>query len=401
MDDGYRTVGGGLAVAVTLATIAIAPVSGQAPQPGSAARTPAARTAPLAKAYVAPKTETGAPDVSGLWNAATLTPLERPSGAAVMTEAEAQRIEKQNADNRARRNAPSNPNREAPPVGGDGSTGASGNVGGYNNFWVDPGDNVVIIDGERRTSIIVDPPDGRQPPRVARVGGGGRAGAGVGGGGRGAGRGAAGRGAGAAPQLQAPTSDAPENFQQAGRGAYDNMENRPLAERCLMAFSSSGGPPALPALYNNFKQIVQTKDHVVILNEMVHDVRIIRLTTKQHVAQDQRKWLGDSIGWYEGDTLVVETTNFTSKTRYAQSTQDLKVTERFRRLDDHTLLYRFTIDDPNTWTRPWTGEYTWRAGDPDDHLHEYACHEGNHSFGNIMRGARLLEKEAEEAAKQR
>jgi hypothetical protein len=320
-----------------------------------------------------------------------------------MSEAEALKVEQQNAQNRQRRNAPSRGDREAPPVGGDGSTGASGNVGGYNNFWVDPGDNVVVINGERRTSIIVDPPNGRMPARVNAGGGRGAfAGRGPGGGavGRGAGAGR-GRGAPATPAApQAPTSDAPENFLSQARGAYDNMEQRPLAERCLMAFSSSGGPPALPALYNNFKQIVQTKDHVVILNEMVHDVRVIRLNSK-HIPANQRKWLGDSIGWYEGDTLVIETTNFTDKTRYAGSTPNLKITERFRRLNERTLLYRFTIDDPNTWTTPWTGEYTWVSGDADDQLHEYACHEGNHSFGGIMRGARLLEKEAEDMAKQR
>jgi len=139
----------------------------------------------------------------------------------------------------------------------------------------------------------------------------------------------------------------------------------------------------------------------MILNEMNHDARVVRMNTKQHAPANVRKWLGDAIGWYEGDTLVVETTNFTEKTRFNGSTANLKVTERFRRLDRDVLLYRFTVEDPAVFSAPWTGEYIWKAGEPDDHLFEYACHEGNHAFGDIMRGARLLEKEAEEAAKQR
>jgi hypothetical protein len=135
----------------------------------------------------------------------------------------------------------------------------------------------------------------------------------------------------------------------------------------------------------------------MILNEMVHDARIIRIGGK-HAPAHVRSWMGDSIGHWEGDTLVVETTNFTNKTRYSQTTENLKVTERFSRLDDKTLLYRFTIDDPATFTRPWSGEYPWRPA--DGLLYEYACHEGNYALGNILRGARLLEKEAEEAAKQ-
>lgn len=377
---GRRTTVGGFAVAVTFASVALVPVAGQTPA-SAPARVGASVNSVVRGGYSAPRAVEGYPDVSGLWNAATLTPLERPSGNATMTEAEAQKIEKDNAANRQRRSQNSDPNRDAPPVGGDGSTGASGNVGGYNNFWVDPGDSVVVINGERRTSIIIEPANGRIPR-----------------GGRGLGRGQA----PAAPATaQAPTSDAPENFVSQARGAYDNPEIRPLAERCIIGFGSTAGPPALPVLYNNFKQIVQTPGYVMILNEMNHDVRVVRMNTKQHAPTTVRKWLGDSIGWYEGDTLVVETTNFTEKTRFSGSTSNLKVTERFRRLASDVLLYRFTVDDPAVFSAPWTGEYIWKAGEPDDHLYEYACHEGNHAFGDIMRGARLLEKEAEEAAKQR
>jgi hypothetical protein len=138
----------------------------------------------------------------------------------------------------------------------------------------------------------------------------------------------------------------------------------------------------------------------MILTEMVHDARIIPFRST-HAPPEMRKWLGDSIARWEGDTLVVETTNFNDKTRFRGSSgKDLKVTERFSRQADHSILYRFTIDDPTTWPRPWTGEYTWAAAKPDDQLYEYACHEGNYAMEGIMKGARLLEAEAAEAAKQ-
>ena len=163
------------------------------------------------------------------------------------------------------------------------------------------------------------------------------------------------------------------------------MEARPLGERCLMGFGSSAGPPALPVLYNNIKQIVQTPTHVMILNEMVHDARIVRMNGT-HLAPTVRKWLGDSIGRWDGDTLVVETTNFTDKTRFRGSSEHLKVVERFTRLDARTLLYQFTVEDPTTWTRPWSGEYTWAWSEQP--VYEYACHEGNYSLEGILKGAR-------------
>jgi hypothetical protein len=157
-----------------------------------------------------------------------------------------------------------------------------------------------------------------------------------------------------------PTSDQAESNGdpglERGSGAYDDPERRPLAERCLLGFGSTSGPPALPVLYNNLHQVVQTRDTVLILNEMDHDARVVRMNST-HLPPTVRKWLGDSIGWWDGDTLVVETTNFTDKTRFRGATENLKVTERFSRLDGKTLLYRFTIDDPATWERTWTGEY--------------------------------------------
>jgi hypothetical protein len=143
-------------------------------------------------------------------------------------------------------------------------------------------------------------------------------------------------------------------------------------------------------LYNNLHQIVQTKDYVLILNEMDHDARIIRMNS-EHLPSTIRRWMGDSVGRWEGDTLVVDTTNFTDKTRFRASTESLHVVERFSRVDAKSLLYRFTVEDPATWTRPWTGEYIWPA--TDEQLFEYACHEANYALGDILRGARQREAE--------
>jgi len=312
--------------------------------------------------YSVPRTEWGHPDFQGNWNLATLTPMERPDnvgGKLSLTEAEAQAIEKNERDRVERAARASNPDRSAPRQGG--------NVGGYNNFWIDRGDSTFMVDGQYRTSIIIDPPDGKIPPQLP-----------------GAVRRNAARNA-------TPTSDAPESAGTQGAGVYDNVEFRPLGERCILGFGSTSGPPTLPNyFYNNYKQIVQTPDYVAIMVEMVHDVRIIRLN-QPHAPANIRKWMGDSVGHWEGNTLVVETTNFSSKTRFRGSSENLKVTERFTRVDPKTILYKFTVEDPATWAKPWTGEYPWVA--TNDQIFEYACHEGNHALGDILRGARLLEKE--------
>jgi hypothetical protein len=357
------TTAGGVAIGLAVAASWSIGIAGQAQRPaGNAPRTSM------------PRTPDGHPDLQGVYDIATITPIERPAALGermTLTPEEARRLETQVSDRIERAALPSDGNRAAPPVGGDGSTGAAGNVGGYNNFWIDSGTTAIRINGQYRSSIIVDPPNGRVPATNAA----GRA--------RAAGR-FAGR----------PTSDEQEGTDPGldpTPGAYDDPERRPLAERCLLGFGSTSGPPAFPVLYNNLHQIVQTRDHVMILNEMDHDVRVVRMNG-QHLPSNIRKWLGDSIGRWEGDTLVVETTNFTDKTRFRGSSENLKVTERFSRLDDKTLLYRFTVEDPSTWDRPWTGEYTWPA--TDDHLYEYACHETNYALGNILRGARQRDREA-------
>ena len=177
-------------------------------------------------------------------------------------------------------------------------------------------------------------------------------------------------------------------------GEYDHPEFRPLAERCLMSFGSNAGPPMLPNyFYNNNYQIVQTKDQILILVEMVHDVRVIRLNATTHPPAHVRTWMGDSIGRWEGDTLVVETTNFHPLQAFRGASGALKVLERFRRVDADTILYTFTIDDPATWTRQWSGEVPFRRS--EEPIYEYACHEGNYALSNILSGARAQERETE------
>ena len=324
-----------------------------------------------------PRLADGHPDLQGTYDLATLTPVERAQGSPlVLTDEDAAKLEKQTAQRKAVQDRALDADRKAPPVGGDGSIGAAGNVGGYNSFWIDSGSQYTIIDGKKRASLLIDPPDGRVPPITAEA-----------------------RQRATQARNQAATSDtgAQENdpgFERAP-GAYDDPERRPLGERCLMGFGSTSGPPALPDyFYNNLHQIVQTPDSVLILTEMVHDARVVRMNA-EHLPPTIRKWMGDSVGRWDGDTLVVDTTNFTEKTRFRGSSPDLHVVERFTRTGPNTLLYRFTIDDPKTWAKPWTGEFTWPL--TSEHIYEYACHEGNYAMGNILRGARM--KEADDAKK--
>ncbi len=338
----------------------------------------AAASAPLAAAGDGeiPRTPSGRPDISGHYNVATLTPLARPPAFGdnlYLTGEEADEIAEQERERMREEARVSDPDREAPPEGGDGSPGAAGNVGGYNAFWIDRGTDVFEVDGKFRTSIIIDPKNGRHPPLTEA---------------------AAKRLAARRAFFRANTGEA-WWLEREGPGPYDDPELRPLAERCLLGFSSTGGPPMLPALYNNLKRIVQTEDHVMILVEMVHDARVVRVGGK-HAPASERRWMGDSIGWWEGDTLVVDTTNFTDRPALRSASRDLHVVERFTPMGRDHLRYEFTVEDPNVWTAPWSGEYAWPRSDAL--LYEYACHEGNYALGNIMRGARLLEEDAVAAA---
>ena len=249
-----------------------------------------------------------------------------------------------------------------------GSAGAAGNVGGYNTFWTDNGDAAFKIDGKFRTSIIFEPANGRWPQLTPA----------------------------AIERFAARRRMFRENrgdawwLDEAGPGPYDGPESRTLSDRCLLGFGSTAGPPMLPVLYNNLKRFVQTPTHLVILNEMVHDARVVRIGG-EHAPADIRSWLGDSIGWWEGDTLVVETTNFNDTPAMYGGTRDMKVTERFSWQDAGTLRYNFTVEDPNVWAGPWSGELPFPK--TDNVVYEYACHEANYAMGNILRGARILERD--------
>jgi len=314
------------------------------------------------------------PDLSGTYDIATLTPLTRPAKFGerlALTAEEARVIERQEAAIVAARNQKSDPNRSAPPVGGDGSQGPAGNVGGYNSFWVDRGTGAFQIDGKFRTSIITSPANGQLPAMTPE----------------------AIKKARERAKYNRPNDGVAFWIKEGLKpGPYDDPELRPLAERCLLAFGTSSGPPMLPVMYNNLKRIVQTNDTVMILNEMVHDARIIRINGK-HEPPEIRRWMGDSIGRWEGATLVVDTTNFNDTPALFSATRDLHVVERFSRIDAKTLRYQFTVEDPNVWTKPWSGEILFPA--TDQRGFEYACHEGNYSFEGILKGARILEKEVE------
>jgi hypothetical protein len=328
-----------------------------------------AQASAVPKAWVVPRTPEGHPDLQGNWSNATLTPLERPAGfPLVLTKEQVVQLEKVRSDSATTLARRSDPDRPAPPVGGDGSTGAAGNVGGYNYFWIDAGDHIAIVNGEHRGSIIVDPPNGRMPQLTP-----------------------------AARAWAQSTSARARQF-----GPYDNPENRPLGERCIMSFGSNAGPPMLPnGFYNNNYTIVQTKDHVMIMTEMVHDVRIIRMGSSPRPSTPERRWMGDSWGRWEGDTLVVETTSFHPTQRLSQaipmtgfwgSSDSLKVVERFTRTDAASILYRFTVYDPLNFVAPWSGELPMVA--MDEQIYEYACHEGNYALSNILSGARAQERDA-------
>ncbi len=315
------------------------------------------------------------PDLSGTYNIATLTPLQRPDrfgDKAALTPEEAKAFEDYWANNLASDFEPSDPDRGAPEEGGTDIfvpelEGAAGGVGGYNAFYMEFGDTTFMLDGEYRTSIITTPDNGRLPKlsetgmKIAMD---------------------------ARTRIQENTGTA--WWIEKGVGPYDNPENRPLAERCLLGFGSTAGPPALPVMYNNLKRIVQTDNHLIIVNEMNHDARIVRID-ETHKPGDISSWLGDSIGYWDGDTLVIETRNFRESTALMMGSADLHVTERISRIDENTLRYQFTVNDPN-WVEPWSGEYPWPA--TEEKVFEYACHEGNYALGGILRGARLLEEEA-------
>ena len=319
--------------------------------------------------WVAPRTEHGQPDLQGNWSNATMTPIVRPPGMGpVFSPEQVAAMENERAEFIAADLADSDPDREPPPVGGQLTGDArwdagAGAVGGYNQFYIDAGDNIAIYNGEYRSSLIVDPPDGRRPPLTAE-----------------------------AQQRIRDRMQARSQF-----GQFDNPENRPIAERCIMSFGSNAGPPMMPNyFYNNNYTIVQTPDHVLIMTEMVHDARVIRLSEPQAVPEDLRPWMGVSWGRWEGESLVIETTNINPDQSLVGSGASFnaspraRIIERLTRVDANTINYEFTVDDPGTFTRPFSGEVPFKR--LDALVYEYSCHEGNYAMEGVLSGARAQER---------
>ena len=328
---------------------------------------PAAAPKPSAQpSYKAPRNSFGQPDLGEYWTNATLTPESRPGGLgdrAVYTADEVAKQEAAVVREQQVGNERTDPNAPPPTAGGDKPApgtrpefaAAGGNVGGYNYGWLDPGSTVMRVHGEPRTSLITTP-NGR------------------------------------APAFKAGVSFAGYRGGYGGMGSFDNPENRSLGERCIMSFGRNAGPPMFAnGFYNNDYQFVQSRDSIAIQIEMVHDVRVIRLNST-HRTDGVRPWMGDSIGHWEGDTLVVETTNIPQAEAYHGAWKNLTVTERFTRVANDRLLYQFTIDDPSMWDKPWGGEYEFAP--LKGIVYEYACHEGNYALEGMLAGARNEEAQA-------
>ncbi|HEY8573596.1 hypothetical protein [Phenylobacterium sp.] len=312
---------------------------------------------PPPTSYKAPRAADGHPDLQGTWTNATLTRLERDAkfGSRIeLTQAEVDALEGRNKQLIELGNRPTNPNATVADLPAD-CSGGRGRDCNYNAAWTDPGTVVMRVAGKPRSGFITTTPNGRIPAMTKE----GQA------------------------RMQAAMS-------RRGRGSInDNPETRSLGERCILSFGNSAGPVMLPLLYNNTYEIVQTKDHVAIVVEMVHDVRNVRMNAK-HLPASIRPYMGDSIGWWEGDTLVIETTNFHPAQNFRGASENLKVTERLTRVAPDRIHYSFWVEDPTTWVEPWGGEYEF--GKSNGALYEYACHEGNYGLENILSGARSEER---------
>jgi hypothetical protein len=335
---------------ISISILVVAPLTPAAGQSPKATPKTAAKTTVNSPAV--PKTPWGDPDLQGVWNDATSTPLQRPGAIGVkdvLTDAEAAEFQEQLASDLSRDRR-------------DG--GAEADVGrAYNDHWMDA--RRLKITANRRTSLIVDPPDGRIPPLVPL----------------------------------SPEREKAKAARAAARARFDaglpeSFRDATLPVRCIIRTDS---PPYLPIAYNNDLHIFQSPGFVVIAPEMIHSARVIPLDGSPHLANNLHQWLGDSRGHWEGPTLVVETTNF--RTDDGVIFQDAnpktyRITERLTRVDARTLNYEFTVEDPQTWTKPWTAIVPWSKIDPDEQMYEYACHEDNYDMVHFLAGAREREKNA-------
>ena len=303
-------------------------------------------------AQTAPRTAWGQPDLRGVWDFRTITPLQRPESLAeqeFLTEEEAANLEQEVLDRNADlANRPALRTEVTESV----DRGSDGAPGFYNNFWLDRGTRAV---GTRRTSLIIDPPNGRIPDLTASG---------------------------------QRTADARRAYRQ--EHPADSWVDRSAYDRCILGFNA--GPPITPGGYNQNLHLFQTPDHVVLVTEMVHTVRVVPLDGRPVLSDDVRQWSGDSRGHWEGETLVVETSNFNDQRGWRGSTTNMKLVERYTRVDADTLDYEFTVIDPETWTNSWTASIPMRRSlNP---MYEYACHEGNHSMDGILAGRRAEERAA-------
>lgn len=307
-----------------------------------------------------PRTASGRPSLEGVWSNASLTNLTRPPGveALVISEEQAAELVARNPWVRLAQT-------EAGPSNFEDDLLEDGNSDrGYNTFWIDPGQSLAVVNGEIRTSWIVDPANGQLPLRAEAV------------------------------------QQARDFRSERLARLYDGPENLPVQERCLIGFTGAGGPGMLNTIYNNNYQIVQTDDHLMILVEMVHDARIVPIFESRadatHRPQAITPWLGDSVAWWEGDTLVIETTNVEQQqgqTGPIYLSKEGTVTERLTRVDEDEIFYSFTVEDPQTYTTNWTAEQSLNLREQS--VYEYACHEGNYAMPGILSGARSQEARGE------
>jgi hypothetical protein len=300
------------------------------------------------KKWSPPRTPDGKPDMQGIWDFRTVTPMERPpefANKATLTPEEAAAYERQVVQGR---NADTNRDKQTSRGIINGTPATADVALAYNDFWWDRGTKVV---GNRRTSLVIDPPDGRIPALT--------------------------------PEAEKRVAILDDRRERPAEGP----EDRSVGERCIMGFNA--GPPWAPGGYNMNVQIVQVPGYVMLMNEMVHNARIVPLDNRPHGSV--RQWAGTSRGRWEGDTLVVETKNFSNETSLRGSSPSMALTERFTLVDAQTLNYEFTVTDPATWTKPWTALIPMTK--TSDQIFEYACHEANYGMTNLLKGARHVEKE--------
>jgi len=333
--------------AIVMSSALVAQTAKADKAPAKTAASPAKPAARAAEKSYAKKTPWGDPDLQGVWNDATSTPLQRPAGKGeTVAGDEANLFEEQLANDLSRDRRDGGPEVDVNRA--------------YNEHWMDS--RRLRITADRRTSLIVDPPDGRLPPTVP-----------------------------ISPERQkirAERAAAGARFQAGMPNVATEMS---LPIRCIIRTDS---PPYLPTIYNNDFQIYQSPGYVVIAPEMIHSARIIPLDGRPHIGPTLKQWLGDTRGHFEGNTLVIETTNFRNDDTVYQGAnpETYKITERFTRVADDSINYEFTIEDPTTWTKPWTAVIPWNKIDPKEQMYEYMCHEDNFDIVHLLTGARAREK---------